>query len=162
MNCKELTQNHWDGTCLRTEPSQSRGESHSWFHRFEPLGPAVLSSWSQEPIHSFFIFLSQFELSFSSSRKGPDENSVIRTKTWMWEAAGSGPAEAALEPQPERGGGRVLPTRDLTEPFPNNTARQQPRFSSTLSFIKPYNGSQRNKAADRSGQPRCTTHSCPR
>lgn len=78
-----------------------------------------------------------------------------------WEDQGSGPVEAALEPQPERRGGRVLPTRDLADPFPNNTARQQPGFSFTLSFIKPYNGSQRNKAADRSRQPRCTTHSCP-
>lgn len=56
---------------------------------FEPLGPAVLASWSQGPIHSFLISLSQFELSFSSSRKSPDAKlTVIRTKTWRWEAAG--------------------------------------------------------------------------
>lgn len=59
----------------------------------------------------------------------------------------SGPAEASLEPPSQSWGEVSLPTGDLADPFPNNTAGQQHGFSFTLSFIKPYNGLQRNKAA---------------
>lgn len=44
---------------------------------------------------------------------------------------------------PELGRGQFCPPETWQTPFRNNAARQQRDFSLTLSFIKPYNGSQR-------------------